>query len=95
MNSSSLNPLQMIGVSPPLVIARTASSSGFDPASRPNLNGLPKSSLNDVPLLIDFDRVDATVVALVASLGDRGAEGVGDFGDSVRMSANRIRMGTL
>ena len=43
MNSASLNPLQMIGVSLS-VIAMTASSSGFEPASRPKLYGLPKSS---------------------------------------------------
>ena len=37
MNSSSLNPLQMIGVaSSPFVTASTASNSGFDPASSPN-----------------------------------------------------------
>ncbi len=34
MNSASLNPLQMIGVSL-LAIAMTASNSGLDPASRP------------------------------------------------------------
>ena len=35
MNSSSLKPLQMIGVSMPLVSASTASNSGLEPASRP------------------------------------------------------------
>ena len=43
MYSASLNPLQMIGVSLS-AIATTASSSGFDPASSPNLYGRPKSS---------------------------------------------------
>ena len=38
MYSASLNPLQMIGV-PLVAIAITASSSGFEPASRPNLYG--------------------------------------------------------
>ena len=42
MYSSSLKPLQMIGVSLS-ASAITASSSGFDPASRPNLYGLPNS----------------------------------------------------
>ncbi len=43
MYSSSLKPLQMIGVSLS-AIAITAISSGFDPASRPNRYGLPNSS---------------------------------------------------
>ena len=46
MNSSSLKPLQMIGVSMPLVRASTASSSGLEPASRPKWNGLPKSRIS-------------------------------------------------
>ena len=41
MNSASLNPLQMMGVSLS-AIATTAINSGFEPASSPNLNGLPK-----------------------------------------------------
>ena len=41
MNSASLNPLQMMGVSLS-AMAATAISSGFEPASSPNLNGLPK-----------------------------------------------------
>ena len=41
MNSASLNPLQMMGVSLSAIDA-TAISSGFEPASSPNLNGLPK-----------------------------------------------------
>ena len=43
MNSASLKPLQMIGVSLS-ASATTASSSGLDPASRPNRYGRPKSS---------------------------------------------------
>ena len=43
MNSASLNPLQMMGVSLS-AMATTASSSGLEPASRPNLYGRPKSS---------------------------------------------------
>ena len=45
MNSSSLKPLQMIGVSLS-ARARTASSSGFEPASRPNRYGRPKSRIS-------------------------------------------------
>ncbi len=40
MNSASLKPLQMIGVSLS-AIAATASSSGFEPASSPKLYGRP------------------------------------------------------
>ena len=43
MYSSSLKPLQMMGVSLS-ASAITAISSGFEPASRPNLYGLPNSS---------------------------------------------------
>jgi hypothetical protein len=43
MNSASLKPLQMIGVSL-YAWAATASSSGFEPASRPNPYSRPKSS---------------------------------------------------
>jgi hypothetical protein len=46
MNSSSLKPLQMIGVSKSLVSASTASSSGLEPASTPKWNGLPKSRIS-------------------------------------------------
>ena len=72
MNSASLKPLQMIGVSLS-ASAATASSSGFEPASRPKLNGRPNSQhfLDDLALLIDLDRVDADVTAGVFVLGDR------------------------
>ena len=43
MNSASLKPLQMIGVSL-YAWAATASSSGLEPASRPNPYSRPKSS---------------------------------------------------
>ena len=39
--------------------------------------------LDDLPLLVDLDRVDAAVPALVAELGDRLLEGVGDLADAV------------
>ncbi len=43
MNSASLKPLQMIGVSL-VVMATTASNSGLEPASSPNPYSRPKSS---------------------------------------------------
>ncbi len=43
MNSASLKPLQMIGVSP-VAMATTAISSGLLPASSPKLKGMPKRS---------------------------------------------------
>ena len=63
MNSASLKPLQMIGVSLS-ASATTASSSGLLPASRPKPYGRPKSSdfLDDLALLVDLDRVDAAVL---------------------------------
>ena len=45
MNSASLKPLQTIGVSL-VAIAATASSSGLDPASRPNPYWRPKSMIS-------------------------------------------------
>ena len=76
MNSASLKPLQMIGVSLS-AIATTANSSGLLPASSPKLNGLPNSQdfFDHLPLLVDFDRIDAAVVALVVVLGDAPAKG--------------------
>ena len=58
MYSSSLKPLQMIGVSLS-AIAITASSSGFDPASRPNPIGPAELEdlLHYLPLLVHLDRV--------------------------------------
>ncbi len=75
MNSASLNPLQMIGVSFD-AIATTASSSGLLPASSPNLYGCAELQhfLDDLPLLVDLDRIDAAVGALIFVLGDRGLE---------------------
>ena len=60
MYSSSLKPLQMIGVSLS-AIAITASSSGFEPASRPNWYGLPNSKhfFHHLALLVHLDRIHA------------------------------------
>ena len=82
MNSASLKPLQMIGVSLS-AIAMTASNSGLLPASRPNLNGRPKSQhlFDHLPLLIHLDRIDAAVVALIFVLGDGRLEGAVNFAE--------------
>ena len=71
MNSASLKPLQMIGVSFS-ASAATASSSGLLPASRPKPYCAPKFSdfLDDLPLLVDLDRIDAAVAALILVLRD-------------------------
>ena len=52
--------------------AATAISSGFEPASRPKLKGLPKLQhlLDDLPLLVHLDGIDADVFAGVFVLGD-------------------------
>ena len=79
MNSASLKPLQMMGVLLS-ASATTASSSGLEPASRPKSNGRAELEhfLDDLPLLVDLDRVDADVAALVLVLGDGRLEGVVD-----------------
>ena len=84
MNSSSLKPLQMIGVSLS-ASASTASSSGLEPASRPKLirPAEVEHLFDDVPLLVDLDRVDAAVVALVVVLGDGRLEGLVDLAEAM------------
>ena len=85
MNSSSLNPLQMIGVGWPLVTARTASSSGLLPGLQAEIERLAEVEdlLDDVPLLIDLDRVDAAVLAAVAVLLNRSLKGGVNLADAV------------
>src|SRR5207253_5165350 len=39
--------------------------------------------LDDMPLLVDLDRVDAGVIAEVVVFGDGGFEGVEDFADAM------------
>ncbi len=51
--------------------------------------------LDDLPLLVHLDRVDADVAAFVLVLGDGGLEGVVDVAEAVRrMSRKRIRIGS-
>ncbi len=76
MNSASLNPLQMIGV---VVVGegddgqQLRLGAGF----QPEVVRLAEVEdfLDDLPLLVDLDRVDAAVAALVLVLGDGGLEG--------------------
>ena len=84
MYSSSLKPLQMIGVSLS-AIASTASSSGFEPASRPNLirPAVLEDFLHHLPLLIDLDGIDAAVAALVVVLGDGALERLVHFAQAM------------
>ena len=84
MNSASLKPLQMIGVSL-VAIAATASSSGLEPASRPKpvLAAEVHHLLHDLALLVHLDRVDADVAALVLVLGDGVLERRVDLADAV------------
>ena len=84
MNSASLKPLQMIGVSLS-ASATTASSSGLEPASRPNPIRTPEFEdlLDDLPLLIDLDGIHAHVTARVLVLRDRRAECLVDVLDPV------------
>ena len=84
MYSASLKPLQMIGVSFD-AIATTASSSGLLPASRPKRYGAPKFEhlLDDLPLLVHLDRIDAAIASVVLVLRDRGLERVVDVAEAV------------
>ena len=84
MNSKSLKPLQMIGVSL-VASAATASSSGLLPASRPKpvLGAEVQHFLDDLPLLVDLDGVDAGVAALVLVLAHRLLEGGVDLAEPV------------
>ena len=84
MNSSSLKPLQMIGVSlsamrhhgQQLRLAAGLEAEAVRPAEVEHF-------LDDLPLLVDLDRVDADVAALVLVLGDGGLEGVVDLAEAV------------
>ena len=69
MYSSSLKPLQMIGVSLS-ASAITASSSGFEPASSPKWIGpaVLEDLFDDLALLVHLDREHAAVLALVSVL---------------------------
>jgi hypothetical protein len=88
MNSASLNPLQMIGVSTS-VIATTANNSGLLPASNPKPNGRLYSRLFSTTwrLLIDLDRVDARVGAAIVVFADRLGERVVDFPQAILQDA--------
>ena len=84
MNSSSLKPLQMIGVSLSASAddgqqLRLGAGLEAEVVRRAEVEHL----LDDLPLLVDLDRVDAAVAALVLVLGDRRLEGVVDLADPV------------
>ena len=63
MNSASLKPLQMIGVSFEATAA-TAISSGFEPASSPKLYGRPKSSTSSTTCRCWFTLIGYTQMYL-------------------------------
>ena len=62
----------------PSVIAITASSSGFEPTSRPkpNSRAVAVDLLDDQPLLVHLDREHRGVAVAIVVLGDGGREGV-------------------
>ena len=84
MYSSSLNPLQMIGVSLS-AIARTASSSGFDPASRPKLIRTAEFEylFDHLPLLVYLDGKNAAIAALISVFAHRRIERLVHFAKPV------------
>ena len=72
MNSSSLKPLQMIGVSPAVGQGQHGEQLRLGAGLEAEAVGLAEIEdlLDDVPLLVDLDRIDAAVVALVLELLD-------------------------
>ena len=84
MNSSSLKPLQMIGVSS-VGQGQHGQQLGLGAGLEPEVERLAEVEdlLDDVPLLVHLDRIDAAVAALVLVLADGGAEGVVDLADAM------------
>ena len=82
MNSASLKPLQMIGVSLS-AIAITASSSGLQPGLEAEVvrPAEVEHFLDHLPLLVHLDRIDAEVLAVVRVLRDRRLERVVDVAE--------------
>ena len=84
MNSASLKPLQMIGVSlfamrhdgEQLRLGAGFEAEAVSPAEIEHF-------LDHLPLLVDLDRVDADVAARVLVLGDRRLKGVVDVAEPV------------
>ncbi len=74
----------MIGVSLS-AMARTASSSGFEPGLESEIVRAAKLKylLDDLPLLIDLDRVNAAVATLITVLADGGVEGLMQFAQAM------------
>ncbi len=78
MNSSSLKPLQMIGVSSAVGQGQHGQQFRLGAGLQAEVKRLAEveNLLDDVPLLIDLDRIDAAVLALVVVFADGGLEGV-------------------
>ena len=82
MNSASLKPLQMIGVS--FVGHRhDRQQLGLRPGLQPEIVRAAEVQhlLDDLPLLVDLDRIDAEVLAFVLVLGDGRLERARDVGE--------------
>ena len=97
MNSASLKPLQMIGVSlsamrhhrEQLGLGAGLEAEAVRPAEVEHL-------LDDLPLLVHLDRVDAAVAALVLVLRDRGLERGVDVAEAVPQDVGEAdRIGRL
>ena len=69
----------------------TASSSGFEPGLEAVVVGAPELDdlLDHVAVLVDLDRVDALVLALVAVLGDGAPEGLVQLDDAALAARRR------
>ena len=84
MYSSSLKPLQMMGVSLS-ARAMTAMQLGLGAGFQAEAEGLAEFEdlFDHLALLVDLDGIDAAVAALVLVLGDGGLEGAVDFAEAV------------
>ena len=85
MNSSSLKPLQTMGVSGGFGQGEHGQQLGLRAGLESEMVRLAEIEdlLDDVPLLIDLDRVDAAIIALVVVFANGRAEGVVDLADAM------------
>ena len=85
MYSSSLKPLQMIGVFGAVGHGQDGQQFGLGAGFEPEVERLAEIEdlLDDVPLLVDLDRIDAAVFALVVEFADGRLEGVVNLADAM------------
>ena len=85
MNSSSLKPLQTMGVSGAFGQGEHGQQLGLRAGLDPEMVRLAKIEdlLDDVPLLVDLDRINAAIAPLIIVLANGRAEGIVDLADAM------------